>query len=100
MAAGSSGLAIAYDQIYRSLPPKLLELKPPSAGSSILETLQVTKEIKMLDIDQQRWLLDFLQYQWWTHYQDGRLVVKVEAAKSALNKSVSPRLVWDILLMP
>ena len=100
MAAGSPGVAIAYDQIYRSLPPKLLELRSTSAGSSILEALQVTKEIKMLDIDQQRWLLDFLQYQWWTQYRDGELVAKIEAAKSALNKSVSPRLVWDVLLMP
>ena len=100
MAAGSPGLAIAYNEIYQSLPPKLLELDPPSAGNSILEALQVTKEIKMLDLEQQRWLLDFLQHQWWTHYQDGRLVARVEAAKSALNKSVSLRLVWDVLLMP
>jgi DNA polymerase-3 subunit delta' len=100
MAAGSPGLAITYDQIYRSLPPKLLELRSTSAGSSILEALQVTKEIKELGLEQQRWLLDFLQHQWWAHYQDGELVAKVEAAKLALNKSVSPRLVWDVLLMP
>ncbi len=100
MAAGSPGLAIAYDQIYRSLPPKLLELRPPSAGNSILEALQVTQEIKMLDLEQQKWLLDFLQHQWWRQYQDSKLVTRVEPAKSALNKSVSPRLVWDVLLMP
>jgi DNA polymerase-3 subunit delta' len=100
MAAGSPGLAIAYDQIYRSLPPKLLGLDPPSAGSSILEALQVTKEIKELGLEQQRWLLDFLQHQWWAHYQDGRLVSRIEAAKSALNKFVVPRLVWDVLLIP
>ena len=100
MAAGSPGQAQSYNQIHRALPPKLLDLDPPSAGSSILEALQVTKEIKELGLDQQRWLLDFLQHQWWTHCQDRELVAKVEAAKSALNKSVSPRLVWDVLLMP
>lgn len=100
MAAGSPGLALAYDQIHRALPPELLELKPPRADDSILAALQVSKEIKELSLEQQKWLLDFLQYQWWTHCQDGELVAKVEAAKSALNKSVSPRLVWDVLLMP
>ncbi|WP_158260539.1 AAA family ATPase [Chlorogloea sp. CCALA 695] len=100
MATGSPGQAIVYDQIYRSLPPKLLKLKPPGADNSILAAVQVSKQIKELGLEQQRWLLDFLQYQWWTQYQDSKLVAKVEAAKSALNKSVSPRLVWDILLMP
>lgn len=100
MAAGSPGLALAYDQVYQSLPPKLVELKPTGAGDRILAALQVSKEIKQLSLKQQRWLLDFLQYQWWAQYQDRELVTKVEAAKSALDKSVSPRLVWDVLLIP
>ena len=99
MAAGSPGLAIAYSEIYQSLISISLAIKPPGLGESTTEVLQLTKEIKMLDLEQQRWLLNYLQHQWWRQYRDSLLVAKVEAALSALNKSVSPRLVWDVLLM-
>ena len=99
MAAGSPSQAITYWEIHQSLASILVAIKPPSFSSTV-EVLQLTKEIKMLDLEQQRWLLDYLQHQWWKQYQDGLLVAKVEAAKFALDKSVSPRLVWDVLLMP
>ncbi len=100
MAAGSPGLAISNYEKWKEMPQKLLALTPPEMNGSILEALQVNKTIKILEIEQQKWLLDFFQHQWWQQYQDGLLVAKVEAAKSALNKSASPRLVWDVLLMP
>lgn len=98
MATGSPGQAIVYSEIYQSLANVLLAIKPPSFSSTV-EVLQLTKEIKILHLEQQRWLLDYLQHQWWRQYRDSLLVAKVEAAKFALDKSASPRLVWDVLLI-
>ncbi len=99
MAAGNPGLAISCCNQWQSLPPDLL-VKLAQFPSSIVEALQITSDVIALDAEQQRWLLDYLQHQWWNEYQDGKLVARVEAAKSALNKSVTPRLVWDVLLLP
>ncbi len=99
MAVGSPGQAISYYDLWQSISSDLLlQLeKPPS---SFLEALQLSSSIKVLEQQQQIWLLDYIQYTWWTQYQDKKLVAKVESAKLAMNKSITPRLIWDVLLLP
>lgn len=99
MAAGSPGQAIAYYDMWQSIPSELLSKleKPPG---NILEALQISSSVKSLEPQQQMWLLDYIQFKWWTEYRNEKMVAKVESAKSAMNKSVAPRLVWDVLLLP
>lgn len=99
MAAGSPGKAIAIYHLWQSVSPELLAklIEPPRRD---LEALQLAKEINALEMEQQLWLLDYLQYMWWTQNRDGQLVGKVEAAKKAMNKLAAPRLVWEVLLLP
>lgn len=99
LAAGSPGQAIAHYNLLRSIPKALLEqLDVPPAN--VLSAMRLAKEIDtMLDFDRQLWLLDYLQHRWWEAFGNTNWVEKLEAAKAALLKMASSRLVWEVLLL-
>lgn len=99
LAAGSPGQAIAHYQQLQSIKHELLTqlLSPPTDA---LIAMQIAKQVDIqLEYDQQIWLLDYLQHSWWHRYHDVTLVQKVESSKTAINKMVSSRLVWENLLL-
>jgi len=98
MAAGSPGQALAHHNYLKSIPQSLLEqLATPS--SSFLDALNIAKEIEaMLEFHQQMWLLNYLQH-CWRDLRSGDWLSKLEEAKVAL-LNASPRLVWEVLLLP
>ncbi|MDZ4871014.1 MAG: hypothetical protein CLLPBCKN_000402 [Chroococcidiopsis cubana SAG 39.79] len=99
LAAGSPGQAIAHYNQLQTMPKALLEqleLPPTNALSAI----RLAKEIDtMLDFERQLWLLDYLQHRWWQVLSNTNWVEKLEAAKVALLKMASSRLVWEVLLL-
>lgn len=99
LAAGSPGQAIAHYNQRRSMPKALLEqLELPPTNALI--TMRLAKEIDtMLDFDRQLWLLDYLQHLWWRSLSNTNWVEKLEAAKVALLKMASSRLVWEVLFL-
>lgn len=99
LAAGSPGQAIAHYNQLRSMPQALLEqLDLPPANA--LTAMRWAKEIDtMLDFDRQLWLLDYLQHRWWEAFGNTNWVEKLAAAKAALLKMASSRLVWEVLLL-
>ena len=100
LAAGSPGQAIAYHNQLQLIPQSILNalLTPPTTP---LQTIQISKEIEAtLEFQQQLWLLDYLQQQWWSCLSSTDWLSKLELAKTAMLKSVSPRIVWDVTLLP
>jgi DNA polymerase III subunit delta' len=99
LAAGSPGQAIAHYNQLGSMPKVLLEqLDVPPANA--LNAMRLAKEIDtMLDFDRQLWLLDYLQHRWWRSLGNRNWIEKLEAAKAALLKMASSRLVWEVLLL-
>ena len=98
-AAGSPGQAIAHYEQLQSIRHELLTqlLSPPTDA---LTAIQIAKEVdEQLEYHQQLWLLDYLQHSWWHCYHNVALAEKVESAKTAINKMVSSRLVWENLLL-
>jgi DNA polymerase III subunit delta' len=99
LAAGSPGQAIAHYNQLQTMPKVLveqLELPPTNA----LNAMRLAKEIDtMLDFERQLWLLDYLQHRWWQVLSNTNWVEKLEAAKVALLKMASSRLVWEVLLL-
>lgn len=99
LAAGSPGQAIAhYEQLQSIRHDLLAQLLSPSTDA--LTAMRFASEIDtQLEYHQQLWLLDYIQHSWWHRYHDVALVEKVESAKTTINKMVSPRLVWENLLL-
>ncbi len=98
-AVGSPGQAIAHYEQLQSIRHELLTqlLSPPTDA---LTALQIAKEVdEQLEYHQQLWLLDYLQHSWWHCYHNVALAEKVESAKTAINKMVNSRLVWENLLL-
>ncbi|AFY89313.1 AAA family ATPase [Chroococcidiopsis thermalis] len=99
LAAGSPGQAIAHYNQLQTMPKVLveqLELPPTNA----LNAMRLAKEIDtMLDFERQLWLLDYLQHLWWRSLGNTNWIEKLEAAKAALLKMASSRLVWEVLLL-
>ena len=65
LAVGSPGRAIAHYKQLRSIPQALIEqlLSPPTLA---LTAMQIAKKIdEQLEYDQQLWLQDYLQHNWW-----------------------------------
>ncbi|URD48678.1 AAA family ATPase [Chroococcidiopsis sp. CCNUC1] len=99
LAAGSPGQAIAHYNQLRTIPKALLEqlVLPPA---NALTAMCLAKEIDtMLDFERQLWLLDYLQHRWWRSLGNRDWIEKLEAAKAALLKMASSRLVWEVLLL-
>lgn len=100
LAAGSPGQAIEHYKQLQLIPQSILDalLTPPTTA---LQAIQISKEIEVkLEFQQQLWLLDYLQQQWWNYLNSTDWVSKLELAKTAMLKLVSPRLVWDVMLLP
>lgn len=99
IAQGSPGEAIRAGQIFQELPETILtavQAWPNSPYDALMLAKTITKE---LELDQQIWLLDYLQFQDWQHHRQARHLERLEEAKHRLRRFAQPRLVWDCLLL-
>ena len=99
MAEGSPGEAIACARWLESLPPEMVDLAqaPPRTPRS---ALTIAKQIaKDLDLEAQIWFLGYLQHAYWNHFRSSTLIQRLEKARFQLQRSVNPRLVWEVLLL-
>jgi len=99
MAEGSPGEAIACARWLESLPEDLMHLAeaPPRTPRS---ALTIAKQMaKDLDLEAQIWFLGYLQHAYWNHFHNPALIERLEKARFQLQRSVNPRLVWEVLLL-
>ena len=68
--------------------------------SDNLEILKITKIIsEELDIDQQMFLINFVQKQCWAKTKNKNIIKKLENLKIQLKSFIQPRLAWEVTLL-
>ncbi|MGA1626623.1 MAG: DNA polymerase III subunit delta', partial [Prochlorothrix sp.] len=100
-AEGSPGAAIELGDSLQSLDPDLL-VQAQDLPRSPRQALALARRISQeLDLDQQLWLLSYLQQCCWqAPYDQGPdRIGSLEEAKGLLRRSVQPRLVWEVMLL-
>jgi len=120
LGQGSPGGAIAAWQQFQNIPPEIIE-KINKLPTKPLQNLSLARDLdKALELEQQLWLLEYLQHHYWLHhYLDDQLSKQLnnsnyhsnpqlnnhayldylEKAKKHLIGYVQPRLVWEVTLL-
>ena len=96
---GSPGQLFRNIEIWNELPDEIIR-KLDSPINNIQEILELSKLIsEQLEIDQQIYLVNFIQIIWWRKTTKIDLVKKLENLKLYLRKNIHPRLAWEIILL-
>ena len=97
-ANGSPGKMMKDIKIWNELPDKIKEnLDVPFSDN--VEILKISKTIsEELEIDQQIFLINFLQKKWWKKTKSKQIIKKLEDLKGHLKGLIQPRLAWEVTL--
>ena len=98
-SSGSPGKLIDNLKILDAIPEEIqrsLDL-PITDYLKILQTSKLISE--KLEINQQIFLINFIQNKWWVKTSNPNLISKLENLKSHLNNYVQPRLAWEVTLL-
>lgn len=103
IAQGSPGEAIRAGEQLHEIPDNLLT-QLNHIPHSIFEVMQLAQEIAAnLDTERQLWLINYLQYNYWQQFLEGKLqhspLEELEQARQALGCYAQPRLVWEVALL-
>ena len=99
ISEGSPGRAITNISMLTSIPKEItnqLEVPP----DNILSALSLSNSISSWNHETQLWLLTYLQHNWWKKFRNTQLLARCTQARNQLLYHVTPRTVWDNLLMP
>jgi DNA polymerase-3 subunit delta' len=97
LAQGSPGRAILGFKQLQQLPSDLIS-KLKKLPEDKLEAIFLAKEIShQLELENQLWLINYLQYLYWDIYSQKSIIIALEKARFALKSHVQPRLVWECL---
>ena len=98
-ANGSPGKILKDIKIWNQLPNAIKEnLDFPLSDN--LEILKITKLIsEELDIDQQMFLINFVQQKCWAKTRNKNIIKKLEDLKVHLKGFIQPRLAWEVTLL-
>lgn len=99
IAEGSPGEALACARWLESLPEDIIplaETPPRTPRAALTIAKQIAKE---LDLEAQIWFLGYLQHAYWNRFHRSLLLQRLEKARFQLQRSVNPRLVWEVLLL-
>lgn len=102
-AQGSPGQAIASAKQIQAISNELLGTLA-NLPKSLREALEIARQIdKALDTEQQLWLVDYLQHNYWQQFLAGKIssspLQQLETARKSLLRYAQPRLVWEVTLM-
>jgi len=98
-ANGSPGKLLKNIEFWNELSDEIIvKLEPPLKDS--LQILEVSKLIsEQLEINQQICLVSLIQIIWWRKTKNIDVIKKLENLKLHLNKSIQPRLAWEITFL-
>ncbi len=98
-ANGSPGKILDDIRIWNELPNEIKNnLDFPLSDN--LEIFKITKIIsEELEIYQQIFLINFIQYKMWKKTQSKNMIKKLEDLKSHLKNFIQPRLAWEVTLL-
>ena len=98
-ASGSPGQLLKNIEIWNELSDEIIR-KLDSPINNIQEILEVSKLISdELEIDQQIFLVNFIQIIWWRNTKNITLIKKLEKLKFYLRNNIHPRLGWEITFL-
>ena len=98
-ANGSPGKILKDIKLWNELPNEIKEnLDLPLSDN--LKILKITKIIsEKLDIDQQMFLINFIQQKYWAKTKNSKIIKKLENLKVHLKGFIQPRLAWEVTLL-
>ena len=77
-----------------------IDIKNSRRVERALEIIKITKIIsEKLDIDQQMFLISFIQQKYWAKTKNRNIVKKLENLKAYLKGFIQPRLAWEVTLL-
>ena len=99
LCSGSPGRALAFHKLLNSIPESILDLLevPPK---NVIAALEVSNWVYQQDKSDQALLLTYLQTNWWEKTKSTELLARFTTARKQFQCHVSPRNVWDTLLIP
>ena len=96
---GSPGKLLKNIEILNALPDEIID-KLNSPIKSSLKILEVSKLItEQLEINQQIYLVNLMQINWWRKTKNMDLVKKLEKLKVYITRNIQTRLAWEITLL-
>jgi DNA polymerase III subunit delta' len=99
ISEGSPSRAIAHIKMLSSIPKAMVsQLEVPP--SNILNALSLSNCISSWNHETQLWLLTYLQHNWWKKLRDTQLLTRCTQARNQFLHHVTPRSIWDTLLLP
>ena len=98
-ANGSPGQILNNIKIWKEIPNEIKDnLNFPLNND--LEILTIAKLItEKLEIDQQIFLVNFLQNKWWKKTKNIKIIKNLEVLKINLKSFIQPRLAWEVSLL-
>ncbi len=98
-ANGSPGKILEDIKLWKELPNEIKEnLDFPLSDN--LKILKIAKIISdELDIDQQMFLINFVQQKYWAKTKNINIIKKLERMKIYLKGFIQPRLAWEVTLL-
>ena len=99
LANGSPGKLLQNIEFWNEISDEIkLSIELPPKDS--LEILTLSKLIsEELNISQQIFLIDFLQYSWWRKVKNKKIIKHLEVLKNYIKNYIQPRLSWEIILL-
>ena len=99
LADGSPGAFLNHLKIWQSIPKEMWS-RLKSLPKEAIETLTLAKEINdLLDIEQQLWLINWLQQNLWENQKNIESIKILEKIRVHLKAYVQPRLAWEVGLL-
>ena len=98
-ANGSPGKILEDIKLWKELPNEIKE----NLNFPLKDNLKILKIAKIisdeLDIDQQMFLINFVQQKYWAKTKNNNIVKKLENLKINLKGFINPRLAWEVTLL-
>ncbi len=98
-ANGSPGKILEDIKLWKELPNEIKE----NLDSPLRDNLKILKIAKIisdeLDIDQQMFLINFIQQKYWAKTKNINIIKKLERMKIYLKGFIQPRLAWEVTLL-
>ena len=99
LSNGSPGELISNFKALQELPEEII-IRIKKLPKNPLEALALSRDIAdTLDIEQQLWLINWLQQYVWDRDMNTRIIKRLEVLRTHLNSFVQPRLAWEVTLL-
>ncbi len=99
LANGSPGALIDNFQLWNEFPDEILN-QFQSLPQTPLDALSLARDVtERLDIEQQIWLINWLQHYLWGKEMSQKSINQLETLRKYLLSFVQPRLAWEITLL-